>query len=400
MRRYSLSDFVSVPIVGSQSNINIVVDDVVDVSTFGTDVAWTPPLVELYETELPQDRSTALMEAAYLAAENKWTDQQIMSLLYALDERWGKYVRRPKSIRQRLLQDILERARVRVGYNGLETITPTGFLEEHHNAVIEESEILGFNDFLVKKYPINWIFEGLLPQSGAGLMTGWPGAGKTTLSLQLATNAALGQDFLRWKCVRQCKVLYLSLEMAAPPLHLFVESMKEAFSRDELAVLNENLLLAPFGVPLHIDREEGYERFVKYLDQYRPDLVIVDSLSMMTPKDLTDEEAMKTLFDGLAVIRQEHDVAFIVVHHNRKKAADAQKNKQVEQSDIYGSTYITAKVDFAVNLTKMEAPNTVELATLKNRLGVEPDPFELIRKDMRFSDPTAMSGFFEGLDTE
>lgn len=398
MIRYDLSDFAEVPIVdAAESAVHEETTEIPDISSFGADVDWHEDLVVIWETDTPNDRSTALMEAAYLAAEDKWSDGQILSLLYTLDERWGKYTNRSAGTREKVLRDLLERARVKIGYEGRQTLEPGGFLEQHNETIIDETEVLGFGDFLKRSYPIDWMFDGLLAHRGAGLITGWPGAGKTTLSLQMAAAAALGKKFLHWESTGRARVLYLSLEMAAPPLHLFVSNAKENYTKEELRVLNENFLFAPFGVPLHIDRKEGYERLTQLIDKHQPDVVFIDSLSMVTPKDLTDEEAMKTLFDGLAVIRQETNTAFIIIHHNRKKAADAQKSKRVEQSDIYGSTYITAKVDFAVNLTKMEEKNVVQFDTLKNRLGPEPDAFELIRKGMIFSDPSSMAGFLTDL---
>lgn len=399
MIKYSLADFASVPIV--EADPSAVTGDTVeipDIASFGANVDWHEDLVDIWElTEIPDDRSTKLMEAAYLAAEDKWADAQILSLLFTLDDRWGKYTSRSAKTRERLLRDLLERARVKVGYEGRQIIEPGGFLEQHSEAIIDETDVLGFGDFLARSYPINWMFEGLLAHGGAGLITGWPGAGKTTFSLQLAAHAALGKDFLTWKNTGACKVLYLSLEMAAPPLHLFVSSAQEDYTAKELKQLNKSLLLAPFGVPLHVDKKEGYERLTQLLEKHQPDVVFIDSLSMITPKDLTDEEAMKTLFDGLAVVRQETGAAFVIIHHNRKKAADAQRSKGTELSDVYGSTYITAKVDFALNLAKMEEKNVVQMTTLKNRLGVEPDPVELMRKNMQFTDPSQMAGFLANL---
>lgn len=399
MITYSLSDFADVPVVYSEwSAVSTDITDIPEISSFGADVEWHEDLITLWETDSPDDRSTAMMEAAYLAAEEKWEDPQILSLLYALDDRWEKYTKRSAATREKIMRDFLERARVKIGYDGRDLSTPEGFLESHNEAIMDETDVLGFGDFLANSYPITWVLEGLLAKSGAGLLTGWPGAGKTSLSLQMAAAIALGNDFLRWKSAGPAKVLYLSLEMAAPPLHRFVTAAREDYTKAEVAALTKNLLLAPFGVPLHVDNKEGYERLSKLLDKHQPDVVFIDSLSMVTPKDLTDEEAMKTLFDGLAVVRQETNTAFVVLHHNRKKAADAQRNKRVELSDIYGSTYITAKVDFAVNITKMEEKNVVQFDTLKNRLDEEPDPFELIRSGMKFTDPTAMSGFLAGLD--
>lgn len=398
MRRYSFADFADVPVVEADASaVRGDIGEIPDIASFGADVSWHEDLVTLWETDAPLDRSTALMEAAYLAAEDKWADAQILSLLYTLDDRWEKYTNRSEAKREAILKDFLERARVKVGYEGRVTEMPGGFLEKHSETIIDETRVMGFTDFVAAEYPIDWMFDGLLAHGGAGLVTGWPGAGKTTFGLQMAGAAALGKDFLHWKNNGKVRVLFLSLEMAAPPLHLFVTSARENYTNAELKTLNTNLLLAPFGVPLHVDREEGYKRLTALLEEHRPDLVFIDSLSMITPKDLTDEEAMKTLFDGLAVVRQETKTAFVIIHHNRKKSADAQKNKRVEQSDIYGSTYITAKVDFALNLTKMEEKNLVQCDTLKNRLGVEPDPFELMRSGMLFSDPSSMAGFLTDL---
>lgn len=398
MIRYSLSDFAEVPVVEAGSSaVSGDLSEIPDIASFGADVDWHEDLVTLWETDNPEDRSTALMEAAYLAAEEKWADAQILSLLYTLDDRWEKYTHRPARTREKLLKDILERARVKIGYEGRQLTQPGGFLEQHSETIIDETDVLGFGDFLGRSYPIDWMFEGLLARGGAGLITGWPGAGKTTFSLQMAAAAALGKDFLRWKNVDAAKVLYLSLEMAAPPLHLFVSSAEENYTKAEIKKLNKQLLLAPFGVPLHVDRKEGYERLSGLLEKHSPDVVFIDSLSMITPKDLTDEEAMKTLFDGLAVVRQETGTAFVIIHHNRKKAADAQRSKGTELSDVYGSTYITAKVDFALNLAKMEEKGLVQATTLKNRLGPEPDPFEMVRSGMQFSDPSSMAGFLKDL---
>ena len=85
MIRYSLSDFAEVPVVYADNTaIQESLDEIPDIASFGADVHWQDDLVELWETEEPRDRSSALMEAAYLAAESKWGDPQILSLLYAL----------------------------------------------------------------------------------------------------------------------------------------------------------------------------------------------------------------------------------------------------------------------------------------------------------------------------
>jgi hypothetical protein len=86
---------------------------------------------------------------------------------------------------------------------------------------------------------------------------------------------------------------------------------------------------------------------------------------------------VKNLIHYLGIIRKKYSMAVLVIHHNRKKSNDAQK-KQVELSDVYGSTYITTDVDFAMNLHKT-GPDQVEVTMLKSRLGPEPEPFTIRR---------------------
>jgi hypothetical protein len=83
----------------------------------------------------------------------------------------------------------------------------------------------------------------------------------------------------------------------------------------------------------------------------------------------------------------------VMIHHNRKKPNDGQK-KGVELSDIYGSTYITTDVDFAMSLKVVEG-DLLQLDVLKNRLGATPEPFQITRNPENLSFTTDLAGLYD-----
>lgn len=392
---YSLDDFAQVPSSKQAIKAKIESADIPDVEQVFALAKWDEELYEKVHRSAPTakdkfDRSNEMAYIAYRGAELGWADNQIMSVLIHVDDRWKKYTARRD--RNKILLDFVERARQKVGYTANADLDFSGLFSKDNVEMGENTLVYGFGDFLQTEYHIDWILDGLLQQGGLGLITGWPGTGKTTFCIQLGAYLATGKNkFMHWKNVGSAKkVLFLSLEMSAPPLHHFMSMISKSY--DEPMTLNKNFLVAPIGTPRYLDTEPGQKFLASMLEEYMPDVLIIDSLQKVTSKELTDEVATKDLMNFLAVIRQRFNVAVLFVHHNRKKGNDAQA-KGVELSDVYGSVYITAEVDFVVNL-KTKDTNVLEVDTLKNRLGPTLKTFEITRDDnLTFS--TELSGIFE-----
>lgn len=380
---YSLEDFSQVPSSTQAIKTKISAEDIPAIDEVFALAKWDEELYEKVHQGAPTatnkfDRSSEMAYIAYRGAELGWKDSQIMAVLLDVDSRWKKYVNRRD--RDKIIQDFVERARQKVGYTPLGELQFDGlFSEDTQVEMGPTSTVYGFGDFLETEYHIDWILDGLLQQGGLGLITGWPGTGKTTFCIQMGAYLATNKkQFLHWNNVGSAKkVLFLSLEMAAPPLHHFMTMIGKSY--DEPLVLNKNFLVAPLGTPRYLDTEPGQKYLASLLEEYKPDVLIIDSLQKVTSKELTDEVATKDLMNFLSVVRQRFDVAVLFVHHNRKKGSDAQA-KGVELSDVYGSVYITAEVDFVVNL-KTKDENTLEVDVLKNRLGPTRKTFDITRDE-------------------
>lgn len=395
---YDLSAFGKLTSAKEVVSSRVMSDDLPTIEEVKTLAKWSAPLLELFNQPKPDmskpaedrfDRSAALSRIAYFGAELGWTDGQIMVAISDADERWEKYTGRPS--RSNILLNMVNRARQKHGYSPVEEITLAGMrkAKETEQVVDVDSQttrklIYGLQDFLDADFPINWMLKDLLSEAGFGLLVAHPGTGKTTLALQMGISLALGHEkFLHWDNVAGMKkVLFMSFEMAAPPLKLFLNNIAQSY--DDRVTLNRNFLVAPFGEPVALDTEAGQAFMNNLLDEYMPDVVIIDSLQKISSKELTDEQAVKSLIHYLSAVRAKYKTAMVVIHHNRKKANDAQK-KSVEISDVYGSTYINADADFVMNL-HTESNDLLTLTMLKNRLGPTPLPFDIVRGEhMHFS---------------
>ena len=398
MKSYKLSDFghiTSAKVVVSSKILDEPLPSIEEVKTLAR---WTPDMLELFNVTREQamsvdaqgsklfDRSSAMARMAYSGAEQGWSDTQIMAVLLDIDNRWEKYTLR-RDREDRFLIPLIDRARKKHGYSGsLTDLAMSALLQEQKPVDGSEATkmVWGFEEFVEAEFHIDWMLEDLFAVGGFGLLVAHPGVGKTTLAIQMGAQLALGhKQFLKWDNVGGAKkIMFLSLEMSKAPLNHFLGIIANSYQ--DRKMLNRNFLVAPFGMPIALDTPEGQQFLSNLLDEYMPDVLIIDSLQKISSKELTDEQAVKNLIHYLSTVRAKYNTSLLVIHHNRKKPNDAQK-KSVELSDVYGSTYIATDADFVMNL-HATTQDMIAVTMVKNRLGPTPEPFEIHRdKNLTFS---------------
>lgn len=385
---YSVGDFGHLPKPAEAIREKIDLEALPTVDEVRSMAKWDDDLLELFDTTGDEaqkpgwDRSGGLARIAYKGAELSWSDEQILSALVDADDRWGKY--KGRRTRMKILEELINRARAKIGYDVVGDNVLLSKLLKNEGTVEEEQEV---PDFLSVKQ-INaipgrddWICEGLLTKNGLGLFTGRPGTGKTQLALQFAADLATGREsFLDYKLQgKPLKVLFLSLEMSVYQLQHFTSPLAERYTEPEL---EKNLVIYGKGEPVFLNQDAGQRLVDSWLDDYKPDVVIIDSLSQATT-DLSSDDEMSKLFAFLKALRRYHSFGLVFIHHHRKKANDAQSRKQANtQSDIYGSYQIAATIDFALDLEDRNDENGyLDLHLLKARFRPVGDPEKLMRDD-------------------
>jgi archaellum biogenesis ATPase FlaH len=155
--------------------------------------------------------------------------------------------------------------------------------------------------------------------------------------------------------VSQLRVAVISLEMDVVELKYIFE--KQASDFVEKKTWNENVRIYSF--------DDGtLQAYEKVIQESKPDVVIIDSLSEMATEDLKETEA-RAIMKWFKKMRRTYGCAFIVIHHNRK-ANDSNK-KPRKLSDLYGSFIFAKLSETVVSLWQDEGKDYLELDMLKAR---------------------------------
>lgn len=390
-KMYAPSVFADIPSPKQALAEKIILGDIPTISEVLALAKWDKDVLAVFNRTFEEmsgpehDRSGALQRLAHEGAEKGWTDEQIMAVLLDADDRWQKYSRR--ATRERILVDLINRARAKHGY--AEAVGFDAFIQrvtsgDPEAAPDDDEWVVSIADIANLADIDDWVVEDLLIPRGIGLITGRPGVGKTQVAFQFAADLACGRsEFLKWAIPNGgVRVLVVSLEMSNRQLRYLARPIMERYPEP---ALEKNLKIWSKGDPMALDTPEGQHYFVQLLERYKPDVVVIDSLSLMIDGDLSDDKAVKPAFDFLKKARNHYDFSAVLVHHHRKKANDATSRKSPNtQSDIYGSYYITAQIDFALDLEQIGDDfefGTISTSLLKNRYSAPTDPFKIVRND-------------------
>lgn len=308
------------------------------------------------------NRSTALMALAYCMAEQinpVLTIPEMVGVLYSADEKWGKF--KDRADRKKRLLDIATKAREKYPHYA------------HGVAVDDTLQVMYLDDLMADQQEMVWAIPGLLQQTGLAVLSGQPGCGKTTLSLQLAMHMACGKDFLGWEFDKPVKVLFVSMEMPQQDIQFFMSQMLDVFDEAEQDLLRKNFGVIPIGYGVPIDTEEGIAKIEQVISYHKPYGVFMDSLGVAVAN--LKDEVIRTSFDSLARLREQYHCFFWLIHHNRK--AQIENKKPYELADLFGSQYIGAGASTALIMYQHGSKTFVK--SVKVRMGKPFDTFQIDR---------------------
>lgn len=164
---------------------------------------------------------------------------------------------------------------------------------------------------------VEWLVDGLLPNTGWTLFYGERGVGKTTFAVQLAIALQSGEMFLDRK-VQQCHIVYIQADSDSL-------EWREILRRIDDSSLGWTIV----DVPDHALDNPKYQLELKdYLSrlcQYHvyPSYVIWDSYYKLTNADINNAKALLPIGVMKAICSYNHDdvtvnIPFMVIHHPRK----------------------------------------------------------------------------------
>jgi hypothetical protein len=291
---------------------------------------WAHDDFEFFQKqEIPAgSRSSAMMRLGHVCSEMGMSPEDTYSVLLDADNRWKKYITR--SDRDARLVEIINKA--------FATRSPKA--TKHR---ILNSQELWKEDF----ENIDWIIDEILLPNSIGVIYSQPGMGKTRFSMDLGVHLASGTDYIHWTIPEKKRVLFLSLEMNDYELQLF---FKEMVTEKEAAEISDNLIFYAEGVPLDLDKSGGQDTLYQLVREFRPDVIMIDSLGAAVSTDVSANQEVKLFFKFIAKLRKDFGVAIWLIHHGRKATSDNKNPSSL--SDMYGSVYIGAEATTVFCLVK------------------------------------------------
>lgn len=331
-----------------------------------------------------RDRSGALMAVAYYGAESDLSDTEIYALVQDADTRWGKYVGRgDRHIR---ITDLVARARTKYPHGSDKIGLGAGWDGEGDTEPAIPT-VFTFEEIRNAPFNISWFIPGLLSRTGYGLFVGTPGVGKTQILMRLGIAISLGDQFLEWGTdpeVGAQRVMMFALEMNALGVKKFTNDMTD-ITDEQAHKIAENFFIYPQDREIHLDLPKSRHVFEQYLAEFKPGLVIIDSLSKAVAGSLNKEEDVRRVNAYLDEVRRKFGCAIIAVHHSKKRQVGDRSTFDADTDGVYGSRFITTDADFVLAFEHTDTRDEIMVYYSKVRYGPLLTPFKIRRdKNMNF----------------
>lgn len=322
---------------------------------------WSDENLEFFMEKTVQrgSRSSALAKLGHICMEMGMSNAESLSILLNADSRWGKFAKR-KDRKERLL-GIINYCRAR---------HPVDVVEEE---VVSRLKVYTFDEFKNTQIQLEWVIPDLLHRKGLMSLSGPPMVGKSQLSLRFAEKLAKGQEFLKWKCPKPMKTLFVSMEMPHEELHY---ALTEMMTIEDSELLRENMLVMPIGSSIHLNSKIAQNELNKVIEEFQPDGIIFDSLGMAIGDEISSDKIIFETFDYVhKTLRGEYGAFVWFIHHPRKGQVGNKKPNTLD--DLYGSRFISAALTTAVGLWGVG--DNIEVSCLKLRMSEVFRPFKIRR---------------------
>lgn len=210
-----------------------------------------------------------------------------------------------------------------------------------------------------------WLITGLWAHGGVGVIGGPPKCCKSWLGLEMVVSLASNTPCLgAFAPRRKGKALLYMAEDSTP----VVRSRFDFLSRHhgvELAELDIFVITEP---SLRIDLPDQQRRLRKTVEQFRPDMLLLDPLVRMHRIDENSAGEVSTLLGFLRALQREFQTAVVLVHHTRKNGAGSPGQALRGSGDLHA---------FGDSNLYLKRHHKQLLLTVEHRAAKSPEPVEL-----------------------
>jgi hypothetical protein len=228
-----------------------------------------------------------------------------------------------------------------------------------------------FADFMMEEpEPFVPLVSGLLHSAEVMIVGGQPTVGKTWIVMDMMMGIASGTTFANNFPCEQANVLFIDEEGSRrgtwERYHMLLEGRDASWT--------DFPIWTKVGAGMRVDEPRGIVALTRLIEQYRPGVVVLDSLVRMHGRDESNNREMANFFDGVKKIRDNYGTSLVFTHHVRKPMANAE-NDPVWM--MRGAGDIQGFPDSVLVFLPADAKNEMRAIHTKMRNGEKLNPFLL-----------------------
>lgn len=210
--------------------------------------------------------------------------------------------------------------------------------------------------------------EGFLAAGQVMILTSAPGIGKSYLTILLSLLIAGGLNWYdKLVAPEPVPVLYLLTDGTEDDMVERVEPVKAEGYTNKFT--NANWRWSPMPLNLTTNGQASRAVLSNIITQRGIKVVFIDSLYSSMEGDPSEGKVAIVLAQKLKDLKKQHpDVAWVILHHDKKKSLTAEGNVMSDPNPFLGSQYLNAMIDQMWNYQKDKPQDTsARLTQLKSR---------------------------------
>jgi hypothetical protein len=219
--------------------------------------------------------------------------------------------------------------------------------------------------------PIQWLIPEMIEENGYHIVAGKPGEFKSYLTLFMAKALVTGGVFLDRKVSRPCRVLYMDEESRIQRIKTRLHKMMSDIPMDVQSNLSFSIGKGTKFTHEHI------QILINDIEQFKPDVVFMDSLSRFFAGNENDSKDVKMIFNEfIKPILVKYNTAIVIIHHYNKS------NDKSGGDLLRGSSELQAQIDGFMAIKKKNRDKySIAMPKTRDSASAEPIEFEVVDKD-------------------